>query len=81
MLNPKTSQVAQMIAEAFPLLLIEREGNVVTLEDGEGTRFLVTVESVYSPTNEDTPLPDIDSKCAHPNHPNFPDDCLFPKPE
>lgn len=58
MLNPKTAQIAQMIGEAFPLLLIEREGNVVTLEDGEGTRFLVTVESVYSPTNDATPLPD-----------------------
>lgn len=60
MLNPNTVQLAQMIAEAFPDLLVEREGNVVTLEDAEGSRYLVTVESMYSGTNDATPLPDPD---------------------
>jgi protein-disulfide isomerase-like protein with CxxC motif len=57
MRNPKTVQLAQVIAETFPHLLVEREENVVTLEDGEGERYLVTVESMYRAT-ESEPLPD-----------------------
>lgn len=58
MLNPLTVQIAQMIAEAFPLILIEWEENLLTLESADGQRFLITVESVYTPTNHSTPLPD-----------------------
>jgi hypothetical protein len=56
MRNPKTVQLAQAIAETFQHLLVEREENVVTLEDTEGDRYLVTVESMFTAT--DAALPD-----------------------
>lgn len=58
MLNPKTAQVAQMIAEQFQFMTVDRDGNTLTLEDGAGDRYLVTVEAMYTLTNLDTPLPD-----------------------
>jgi len=57
MLNPMAIELAQHIAEAFNHLLIEREKNVVTLEDTNGNRYLVTVETVFTATDE-KPLPD-----------------------
>lgn len=48
MRDPKTVQIAQMIAEAFPQLLVERTENTVTLEDTGRQRFVVTVESTFN---------------------------------
>jgi hypothetical protein len=56
MAHPNAVQLAQFIAEQFPHLLVEREKNVVTLEDTNGERYMVTVEMMYQNTNSD-PLP------------------------
>jgi hypothetical protein len=57
MLNPKALQLATLIAEEFAHLLVDREENVVTLEDTTGERFIITVQSVFTPTIEARPLP------------------------
>lgn len=63
MTNPKVIQIAQIIGEAVPQLFIDREQNVVTLEDGDGERYLVTVERVFHDTREVVvPLPGLDDE-------------------
>jgi hypothetical protein len=65
MRNPKTVTIAQIIAEALPSLTVDRDGNVLTLEDTVGDRYLVTVESMFTATDT-APLPNPEEPHAVP---------------
>jgi hypothetical protein len=65
MRNPKTVTIAQFIAEAIPSLVVDRDGNVLTLEDTVGDRYLVTVESMFTATDA-APLPNPEEPHAVP---------------
>lgn len=60
MTNPLAARMATTIAEKFPTILIEKEANVLTLEDADGERYIVTVQTVFENTNSTTqPLPSL----------------------
>lgn len=56
--NPKAVVMATVIAAAFPDVTVEREQNVITMEGADGERFIVTVETVFTASNDS--LPDLD---------------------